>query len=148
MKLKVKCIWCNTKSEFNKFARETKKVEGYDKLKNQIISYNDISDKLSKSDPYGTEPSEIIVALQIQKIIKNLINKNKQLITYDEKDTANITYLLKNLEKENILNFKNFLNEISGGVEFDLVVINRGDNLDPNVLSNPDNVKFLDNDKA
>tara|TARA_A100001037_G_scaffold290408_1_gene303237 strand:+ start:19416 stop:19862 length:447 start_codon:yes stop_codon:yes gene_type:complete len=148
MKLKVECIWCNTKKEFNKFTRENKKLKGFDKLKNQIISYNDISDKLSKSDPYGIQPSDTIVALQIQKIIKNVIYKNKQQEDYEENTTANITYLLKNLEKENILNFKSFLNDISGGVEFDLIVINREDNLDPSVLSKFDNVKFLDNDKA
>ena len=79
---------------------------------------------------------------------KDLINKNKNLEDYVESDTANITYLLKNLDKENVVNFKNFLSEISGGVEFDLVVINRDDNLDPGVLSKFDNVKFLDNDKT
>ena len=148
MKLKVECIWCKTKTEFNKFAKETKQQEDYDKVKNQIISYNDISDRLSKSDPYGAEPSETIVALHIQKLIKNLINKNKNLEDYSEEDTANITYLLKNLNKENVVNFKNFLGEISGGVEFDLVVINRDEGLDPTVLSKFDNVKFLDNDKT
>ena len=148
MKLKVECIWCKTKTEFNKFAKETKQQEDYDKVKNQIISYNDISDRLSKSDPYGAEPSETIVALHIQKLIKNLINKNKNLEDYTEEDTANITYLLKNLDKENVINFKNFLSEISGGVEFDLVVINRDEGLDPTVLSKFDNVKFLDNDKT
>jgi hypothetical protein len=148
MKLKVECIWCKTKTEFNRFAKFTKSQEDYDKSKTQIISYNDISDRLSKSDPYGAEPSETIVALHIQKLIKNLINKNKNLEDYTVDDTANITYLLKNLNKENVVNFKNFLGEISGGVEFDLVVINREEGLDPGVLSKFDNVKFLDNDKT
>ena len=39
MNLKVECIWCKTKTDFNRFARETKKAEDYDKFKNQIISY-------------------------------------------------------------------------------------------------------------
>lgn len=148
MKLKVECIWCKTKTEFNKLAREIKKKEDYDKTKNQIISYNDVSERLSKSDPYGAVPSDTIIALQIQKMIKTLIEKNKNLESYQEEDTANITYLLKNLDKDNVLNFKQFLNDISGGLEFDLVVINRDDNLDPGVLSKFDNVKFLDNDKT
>ena len=148
MKLKVECIWCKTKTEFNKLAREIKKKEDYDKTKNQIISYNDVSERLSKSDPYGAVPSDTIIALQIQKMIKTLIEKNKNLESYQEEDTANITYLLKNLDKDNVLNFKQFLNDISGGSEFDLVVTNRDDNLDPGVLSKFDNVKFLDNDKT
>ena len=146
MKLKVECIWCKNKTQFNKLAREIRKQEGFDKVKNQIISYNEVSDRLCKSDPFGHVPSDTIISLQIQKMIKNLIDKNKKLEDYQEEDTANITYLLKNLDKDNVLNFKNFLSEISGGLEFDLVVINREDNLDPSVLSKFDNVKFIDND--
>ena len=151
MKLKVDCIWCKTKTEFNKLAREIKKEEDYNKLKYQIISYNDVSERLSKSDPYGATPSDTLIALQIQKMIKTLIEKNKNSETYEsdaERVHINITYLLKNLDKDNVLNFKKFLNNISGGLEFDLVVINRDDNLDPGVLSKFDNVKFYDNDKA
>jgi len=148
MKLKVDCIWCKTKTEFNKLAREIKKEDSYDKTKTQIISYNDVSERLSKSDPYGAIPSDTLIALQIQKMIKTLIEKNKNSETYQEEDTANITYLLKNLDKDNVLNFKKFLNRVSGGLEFDLVVINRDDNLDPGVLSKFDNVKFYDNDKT
>lgn len=148
MKLKVECIWCKTKTEFNKLARDIKKEDSYDKTKYQIISYNDVAERLSKSDPFGYAPSDTIISLQIQKMIKNLIEKNKKLETYQSGDTANITYLLKNLDKENVLNFKSFLSEISGGLEFDLVVINRDDSLDPGVLSKFDNVKFLDNDKT
>tara|TARA_R100001230_G_C5488648_1_gene37057 strand:+ start:220 stop:489 length:270 start_codon:yes stop_codon:yes gene_type:complete len=88
MKLKVECIWCKTKTEFNKLAREIKKKEDYDKTKNQIISYNDVSERLSKSDPYGAVPSDTIIALQIQKMIKTLIEKNKNLESYQEEDTA------------------------------------------------------------
>ena len=148
MKLKVDCIWCKTKTEFNKLARDIKKEDGYDKTKTQIISYNDVSERLSKSDPFGHVPSDTIISLQIQKMIKTLIEKNKRLEDYQEEDTANITYLLKNLDKENVLNFRAFLSEISGGLEFDLVVINRDDSLDPSVLSKFDNVKFLENDKT
>jgi hypothetical protein len=148
MKLKVECIWCKTKTEFNKLARDIKKEDSYDKTKYQIISYNDVAERLSKSDPFGYAPSDTIISLQIQKMIKNLIEKNKKSETYQSEDTANITYLLKNLDKENVLNFKSFLSEISGGLEFDLVVINRDDSLDPGVLSKFDNVKFLDNDKT
>ena len=43
MKLKVECIWCKTKTEFNKFAKLTKAKEDYDKIKNQIISVKKIS---------------------------------------------------------------------------------------------------------
>lgn len=149
MNLKVECIWCKTKTDFNRFARETKKSDDYDKFKNQIISYNEIGDRLSKSDPYGNTPSETLVALHIQKLIRNLVNKNRRVEEEVEEDqTAKVTYLLKNLNQENVLNFKNFINEIADGVEFDLVVINREDKLDPKVLSKFDNVRIVDNDKT
>lgn len=149
MNLKVECIWCKTKTDFNRFARETKKSDDYDKFKNQIISYNEIGDRLSKSDPYGNTPSETLVALHIQKLIRNLVNKNRRVEEEVEEDqTAKVTYLLKNLNQENVLNFKNFINEIADGVEFELVVINREDKLDPKVLSKFDNVRIIDNDKT
>ena len=149
MNLKVECIWCKTKTDFNRFARETKKSEEYDKFKNQIISYNEIGDRLSKSDPYGNTPSETLVALHIQKLIRNLVNKNRRVEEEVEEDqTAKVTYLLKNLNQENVLNFKSFINEIADGVEFELVVINREDKLDPKVLSKFDNVRIVDNDKT
>lgn len=149
MNLKVECIWCKTKTDFNRFARKTKKSEDYDKFKNQIISYNEIGDRLSKSDPYGNTPSEALVALHIQKLIRNLVNKNRRVEEEKEEDqTAKVTYLLKNLNQENVLNFKNFINEIADGVEFELVVINREDKLDPKVLSKFDNVRIVDNDKT
>ena len=149
MNLKVECIWCKTKTDFNRFARETKKSEEYDKFKNQIISYNEIGDRLSKSDPYGNTPSETLIALHIQKLIRNLVNKNRRVEEEVEEDqTAKVTYLLKNLNQENVLNFKNFINEIADGVEFELVVINREDKLDPKVLSKFDNVRIVDNDKT
>ena len=149
MNLKVECIWCKTKTDFNRFARETKKSEEYDKFKNQIISYNEIGDRLSKSDPYGNTPSETLVALHIQKLIRNLVNKNRRVEEeVEEEQTAKVTYLLKNLNQENVLNFKNFINEIADGVEFELVVINREDKLDPKVLSKFDNVRIVDNDKT
>jgi len=148
MKLKVDCIWCKNKTQFNKLAKEIRKQEDFDKTKTQIISYNEVCDRLSKSDPLGHVPSDTLISLQIQKMIRNLIEKNKKSENYQEEDTASITYLLKNLDKDNVLNFKNFLSDISGGLEFDLVVISREDNLDPSVLSKFDNVKFLDNDQA
>lgn len=149
MNLKVECIWCKTKTDFNRFARETKKSDDYDKFKNQIISYNEIGDRLSKSDPYGNTPSETLVALHIQKLIRNLVNKNRRVEEEKEEDqTAKVTYLLKNLNQENVLNFKSFINEIADGVEFELVVINREDKLDPKVLSKFDNVRIVDNDKT
>lgn len=149
MNLKVECIWCKTKTDFNRFARETKKSEDYDKFKNQIISYNEIGDRLSKSDPYGNTPSEALVALHIQKLIRNLVNKNRRVEEEVEEDqNAKVTYLLKNLNQENVLNFKNFISEIADGVEFELVVINREDKLDPKVLSKFDNVRIVDNDKT
>lgn len=148
MKLKVDCIWCKNKTQFNKLAKEIRKQDDFDKTKTQIISYNEVCDRLSKSDPFGYVPSDTLISLQIQKMIRNLIEKNKKSETYQEEDTASITYLLKNLDKDNVLNFKNFLSDISGGLEFDLVVISREDNLDPSVLSKFDNVKFLDNDQA
>lgn len=149
MNLKVQCIWCKTKTDFNRFARETKRAEDYDKFKNQIISYNEISDRLSKSDPYGNQPSETLIALHIQKLIRNLINKNKKVEEEQNvEQDAKVTYLFKNLNQENVVNFKNFINEIAEGVEFDLVVINREEDLDPKVLSKFDNIRIVDNDKT
>lgn len=144
MNLKVQCIWCKTKTDFNRFARNTKKSEDYDKSKNQIISYNEIGERLSKNDPYGNQPSDTLIGLHIQKIIKTLINKNEGI----KEESANVTYLLKNLNQDNVNNFKNFLSSVSEGIEFDLVVINRSKDVDPVVLSKFDNVKFIEDDKA
>lgn len=145
MNLKVQCVWCKTKTDFNRFARNTKKSEDYDKSKNQIISYNEIGERLSKNDPYGNQPSDTLIGLHIQKTIKTLINKNKSI---EEEESAKVTYLLKNLNQDNISNFKNFLSSVSEGIEFDLVVINRSEDVDPVVLSKFDNVKFIEDDKT
>ena len=133
--------------EIHKYIHEISK--SLHPVQTEIISYNEIGDRLSKSDPYGNTPSETLVALHIQKLIRNLVNKNRRVEEEVEEDqTAKVTYLLKNLNQENVLNFKNFINEIADGVEFDLVVINREDKLDPKVLSKFDNVRIVDNDKT
>ena len=61
MTLKIDGVWCKTKTEFEKLA----KSRDYD----LAVSYFDIFNRLIKSDPYGSEPSPIIVALYIRSVL-------------------------------------------------------------------------------
>ena len=57
MNLKVEGVWCKTRTEFDKLS----KTGDYD----LSVSYYDIFNRLIKSDPNNTEPSDIIISIYI-----------------------------------------------------------------------------------
>jgi hypothetical protein len=130
MNLKIDGIWCKTKTEFNRHVKE----EDYD----AIINYSDIYSRLLKSDPYGNEPSDIIVTLHIEKMFRCLLEK--------ESEEHRAAYLFKTLNQETVENFRDFISILSESYQLDLTIINRCDYPEIGVLSKFDNVKFIDND--
>ncbi len=135
MTLQIEGVWCKTRTEFEKLA----KSGDYD----LTISYFDIVNRLVKSDPYSEEPSDVIVSLYIRKLIKKLITDN----TEKENENAKLLYMFKNLDGAAVLNFKDFISDLTGEpFDIDLVIINRCDYPKRGVLSKFDNVRFIDHD--
>jgi hypothetical protein len=135
MTLKIEGVWCKTRTEFEKLA----KSGNYD----LTISYFDIVNRLVKSDPYSEEPSDVIVSLYIRKLIKKLINDNIE----KENENAKLLYMFKNLDGPAVLNFKDFIGDLTGEpFDIDLIIINRCDYPKRGVLSKFDNVRFIDHD--
>lgn len=137
MTLQIEGVWCKTRTEFEKLS----KSGDYD----LTISYFDIVNRLIKSDPYGEEPSDIIVSLYIRKLIQKLVDNN----VGNESEGAKLLYMFKDLNSDAILNFKKFITDITP-VEMlfnmDLIIINRCDYPKKGVLSKFDNVRFIDHD--
>jgi hypothetical protein len=135
MTLQIEGVWCKTRTEFEKLA----KSGNYD----LTISYFDIVNRLVKSDPYSEEPSDVIVSLYIRKLIKKLINDNIE----KENENAKLLYMFKNLDGPAVLNFKDFIGDLTGEpFDIDLIIINRCDYPKRGVLSKFDNVRFIDHD--
>ena len=135
MKLHVEGVWCKTRTEFERLA----KSGDYD----LTISYFDIVNRLVKSDPYSEEPSDIIVSLYIRKLIQKLINDKIE----GEHGEATLLYMFKNLDGPAVLNFKQFIADLTGETyDIDLIIINRCDYPKRGVLSKFDNVRFIDHD--
>lgn len=135
MTLQIEGVWCKTRTEFEKLA----KSGDYD----LTISYFDIVNRLVKSDPYSEEPSDVIVSLYIRKLIKKLINDNIE----KENENAKLLYMFKNLDGSAVLNFKDFIGDLTGEpFDIDLIIINRCDYPKRGVLSKFDNVRFIDHD--
>ena len=135
MTLQIEGVWCKTRTEFEKLA----KSGDYD----LTISYFDIVNRLVKSDPYSEEPSDVIVSLYIRKLIKKLITDNVE----KENENAKLLYMFKNLDGSAILNFKDFISDLTGEpFDIDLIIINRCDYPKSGVLSKFDNVRFIDHD--
>ena len=132
MTLRVAGIWCKTKSDFDKHTRS----EDYD----VIISHSDIYNRLLKSDPSAAEPSDIIISLYIQKLFGGLTEK------YADREIINVAFLFKNLNKETVLNFKEYIDSSFDTNSIDLIIIDRCDYPKKGVLSLFDSVKFIDND--
>ena len=132
MTLRIAGIWCKTKSDFDKHTRS----EDYD----VIISHSDIYNRLLKSDPSDAEPSDIIISLYIQKLFGGLPVK------YEGQDSVKVAFLFKNLNRETVGNFKDFIDGSFKSNYIDLIIIDRCDYPKKGVLSLFDSVKFIDND--
>lgn len=132
MTLKVAGVWCKTKSDFDKFARN----KDFD----LVISHNEIFTRLLKSDPEDNEPSDVIISLYIQKLFRNIENK------FEGKERVEVAFLFKNLDGETIINFREFIDGLFSKNYVDLIIINRCDYPKRGVLSKFDAVKFIDHD--
>jgi hypothetical protein len=133
MNLKVEGVWCKTRTEFDKLS----KAGDY----NLSVSYYDIFNRLIKSDPNNTEPSDIIISIYIRKTIQ------KTLRDLGEDSDAKILYMFKSLSADTVNGFREFINTmVDEECELDLLVVNRCDFPKTGVLSKFDNVRFIDND--
>jgi len=133
MNIKIEGVWCKTRTEFDKLS----KSGDYD----LSVSYYDIFNRLVKSDPDNTEPSNIIISIYIRKIIQ------KVLLNLGEQEDVKILYMFKSLSADTVGGFRDFINDMSDEVcELDLLVVNRCDFPKTGVLSKFDNVRFIDND--
>lgn len=132
MTLKIAGIWCNSKSDFDKYCRK----ENFD----VVVSYNEIYSRLLKSDPGDNAPSDVIISLYIQKLFRNIP------IKFEGKAVVNAAFLFKNLDTETIDNFIEFINDVTEDIQIDLVIINRSDYPKSGILSKFDNVRFIEND--
>ena len=132
MILKIEGVWCKTRSEFDKLS----KLNGYD----LSISYFDVFNRLVKSDPYNKEPSDLIISLYIRKMINKAISLKE-----DEEEFLKVIYMFKDLNSETVDNFKGFIEQITEAqCDLDLVIINGKDYPKKGVLSQFDNVRFID----
>jgi hypothetical protein len=133
MTLRVEGVWCKTRTEFDRLTRSS----DYD----LVVSYFDVYNRLIKSDPYSEEPSDTIISLYIHRMISKL------LVDKAEAEELKIAYLFKNLNRDIVVNFKDFINELSGEpFEMNLIIVNRSDYPKRGVLSKFDNVRFVEDD--
>jgi hypothetical protein len=133
MNLKIEGVWCKTRTEFDKLS----KTGDYD----LSLSYYDIFNRLIKSDPDNTEPSNVIISIYIMKTIQKVLDDN------EGKDELKILYMFKSLSADTVNGFRDFVNElIEDECELDLLVLNRCDFPKTGVLSKFNNVRFVDYD--
>lgn len=92
----IECVWCPSRREFNKF------IKDIDKGSVCIIDHAFIKNKLIKADPYGQEPSDSIVGL-------NIINEITRQLRIENTEICRVIYLFKNLEFDVAYNFKNLI---------------------------------------
>jgi len=130
--LRVECVWCSSKKEFNKFIRDI------DRKSTKIIDHVSIKNKLMKADPYSKEPNDSIIGLTIMSEIKKFIKGDRH---------QNLVYQFKNLDESTVLNFINFMEDHSEStITFSLVIIDRDDYPQTGVLDQFEKVNFFNND--
>jgi hypothetical protein len=135
MIIKLECIWCNNKAEFNKYIRLN--GEGA-----TTINYLDIVNKLMKADPYGSPPNDKVVGLHLLSFLES------KLSSFEEgAKEFRLIYMLKNLTADTTAGLFSVIDDLSPeDSKFctKLVIINRTDYPRKGVLSNFDVVKFID----
>ncbi len=138
MELIIDCVWCSTRKDFMKF---TKTCEEY----TNVIDYFAISNKLSKSDINGQEPTDSVIGLYIMKRLQQCLREDEECLD-DTIELKKILYLIKNLKSTNILALKELIASLyKDKYSFNLIIINRDDFPKKGVLSLFDSVKFIDN---
>lgn len=131
MNLFLEGIWCRTKSQFDRYINKN----NYD----LIISYPDISIRLSKNDPDGEYPSDFFISLHTQKLIRNLILNS-------EKDSLNIAYMFKELNFESVNNLKIFLNGFNINLYYYLIIIENIKNPSKKILNSFNKIIQIEDD--
>lgn len=135
MDFRIECVWCKTKTEFDKLHRSSNC--------DLAVSYSDIHNRLMKSDPYNEEPSDVIISLYIRKLIKRSLD----LKTGSEDNNFTIAYLFTSLDQNSVDGLYNFMSDLlEEDFQMNLTVINRSDFPKQGVLSKFNNVRFIDND--
>lgn len=130
----IECVWYRSKRDFNKFVRSI------DNDYVSVIDYSIIKNKLVKSDPYNSEPSDAIIGLNIITSIKNALNPEKKRVDL-------IVYSFKDLTCETVINFKDLvLEHAMHEITFVLNVLNMDQVPNKSILNKFDCVKFVDND--
>lgn len=134
MTIKLECIWCNTRTEFNKYTRLN--GEGA-----HVINYTDIVSKLLKADPYGLEPNHRVIGLHLHNELINYVN------AVEEGSKPNrLIYMLKNLTPDTVDGLFGAIQDLLDEPKLctKLVIINRTDYPRKGVLSKFETVKFID----
>jgi hypothetical protein len=135
MDIKVECILCNSKIEFNRFVRNYSD-------NSYVINHIDISNKLMKVDDTDKKPSDRLIGLHIHNQLKMY---NSKLNKFEDHPRA-IIYLIKNLNKNTIVGLKHTLEKIleDHNISIDLTVVNRNDFPTKGVLNHFGSVKFIE----
>lgn len=135
MNIKVECIWCNSKMEFNRYVRNYAEAT-------YTINYIDISNKIMKADESIKKPSDRLIGLHIHNQLKMY---NSKLDKFENHPKV-IVYLIKNLTKQTISALRGTLDKMldEHEIAIDLTVINRTDFPGKGVLSQFGSVKFID----
>lgn len=135
MDFTIECVWCKTKTEFDKLYRSSNC--------DLAVSYSDINNRLMKSDPYNEEPSDVIISLYIRKLIKRSLESKIN----SEETSFTIAYLFTTLDQKSVQGLYNFMSDLlEEDFQMNLTVINRSDFPKHGVLSKFNNVRFIDND--
>ena len=134
--LEVECIFPKNPKEFNKFIR------GIELHETKVINFISIRNKLLKSDPYGKEPNDSIVGLAISNDISRCLRSEKKQIN-------KIIYLLRNLEYETLLNFKNMISEKTDSeFELNLTMLYSNRAISEDLLNLFNTVNYIKHDQA
>lgn len=132
--LVIECVYCNSRREFNKFVRNNS--EGSVK----VIDHVSIKNKLIKADPYGEEPSDSIIGL-------NIINEITRCLRTDLKKVDRVIYLFKTLDFEIASNFKELIEDKTQlPFKSTLYLIDIKKNIDPRINKLFEQVNIIQND--
>ena len=96
--IKIECVWCNTKTEFNRFIR-------LNDDRSYVINYLEVHNKIMKADPHGRPPTNRMIGLHIHNQIKMYSSKLEKF----ENHPQTIIYLIKNLNKDTAIGLKKTL---------------------------------------
>lgn len=135
MIVKLECVWCNNKAEFNRHLR----LNGDGACS---INYMDIINKLVKADPYGSTPNDKVIGLHLLSALENIFTGLEE-----GSKEVKIIYMIKNLNENTTEGLFDVINELSpenSRIGTKLVIINRTDYPKKGVLSKFDVVKFID----